>query len=100
MANNLAFTVLISSRAQKEIEQAWNWYEDRQQALGDRFKKELINCFRKIEINPDRFPKRYKNYHEAVVPIFPYMIIYIVDKRSKSINIIFNTSLHPKKKFK
>jgi plasmid stabilization system protein ParE len=102
MANSAAFTVIISSRAQKEIAQAWNWYEDRQQGLGDRFVKEITTRFRKIETNPFRFSKRYKTYHEAIVPVFPYLIIYKVLKRKNSIRIvsIFHTSLDPKKKFK
>jgi plasmid stabilization system protein ParE len=102
MVNNPAFTLIISSKAQKEIAQAWDWYEDRQQGLGDRFVKELTNRFHKIEINPDRFPKRYKNYHEATVLIFPYLIIYSINNRKKSVRIasVFHTSLHPKKKVK
>lgn len=102
MANSAAFAVIISSRAQKEIAQAWNWYEDRQQGLGDRFVKEITTVFGKIETNPLRFPKRYKTYHEAVVSVFPYLIVYKVLKRQKTIQIvsIFHTSLDPKKKLK
>src|SRR5665647_3246333 len=38
-----AFSVIFSSRAQKEINESWNWYEERQPGLGDRFLKELRN---------------------------------------------------------
>ncbi|MBO9681518.1 MAG: type II toxin-antitoxin system RelE/ParE family toxin [Flavisolibacter sp.] len=62
----------------------------------------MVTQFRKIETNPLRFPKRYKNYHEAVVPVFPYLIIYKVLKSKKSVHVvsIFHTSLDPKKKSK
>ncbi len=37
MANQSAFSAIFSSRAQKEINESWNWYEERQPGLGDRF---------------------------------------------------------------
>ena len=40
MAIRAGYSAIISSRAQKEIAQSWEWYEDRQQGLGDRFVKE------------------------------------------------------------
>ncbi|MBA3675471.1 MAG: type II toxin-antitoxin system RelE/ParE family toxin [Chitinophagaceae bacterium] len=62
MASNAAYISILSSRAQKEITQAWEWYEERQQILGDRFIKEVINKIRVIEQNPERYPTRYKSY--------------------------------------
>jgi len=58
MASNTAYISILSSRAQKEITQAWEWYEERQQSLGDRFIKEVINKIRVIEQNPERYPTR------------------------------------------
>ncbi len=49
MANNPVYLAIISARAQKEITQAWEWYENRQQGLGDRFVKEVKARIRKIE---------------------------------------------------
>ncbi len=48
MASNIAYISIVSPRAQKEITQAWEWYEERQQTLGDRFIKEVINKNRLI----------------------------------------------------
>ncbi|CAN5333895.1 hypothetical protein BH09BAC2_BH09BAC2_07910 [soil metagenome] len=102
MANKAAFTAIFSTRAQKEITQAWLWYEDRQQNLGNRFVKEVINRIRLIELYPERFPTRFKSYKEAPVLLFPFLIIYRVNRKMKSVRIvsIFHTSLNPKKKLK
>ncbi len=48
MANNPAFSGILSIRAQKEIIEAWEWYEERQQGLGDRFIKELTGRIRLV----------------------------------------------------
>ena len=62
MAGKPFFTSVLSSRAQKEIAESWEWYEDRQQGLGDRFVEEIITRIHKIEQNPERYPSRYKLY--------------------------------------
>ncbi len=102
MANKSVYSSILSARAQKEIEKAWEWYEDRQQGLGDRFVKEVTNSISKIEKTPLRYPFRYKSYKEAVVSVFPFIIIYRISKPKKIIRIVsvFHTSLNPKKKFR
>lgn len=100
MENNIMFSIILSSRAQKEINQTWEWYENKKEGLGDRFLKSLILRLRSIKKYPDRYPTRYKSYKEAIVPIFPFLIIYKLNRKKKSVRIvsIFHTSLNPKKK--
>jgi hypothetical protein len=45
-------TFLQLPKAQKEILAAWEWYEDQQQGLGDRFKEEVRNKIQSILNNP------------------------------------------------
>lgn len=101
MANNSDASI-ISSRAQKEITQAWQQYEERQQQLGDRFLNEVIHQIQLIEQSPARYPTRYKSYNEALVTVFPFLIIYRLNSKKKSIRIVsvFHTSRNPKKKYK
>ena len=37
MENNKEFSIILSTRAQKEVSQAWERYEDKKQGLRDRF---------------------------------------------------------------
>lgn len=102
MVNKPAYSSTISSRAQKEISESWNWYEERQQGLGDRFVKEVIYRITEIEQHPERYPSRFKSYKETLIDTFPYLIIYRVNKSKKLIRIVsvFHTSLSPRKKYK
>ena len=101
MENNTKFSIILSSRAQKEVTKAWEWYEDKKEGLGDRFIKSLISRLQLIEQYPDRYPTRFKSYKEAIVPVFPFLIIYRINRRKSFVRIvsIFHTSLNPKKKF-
>ena len=102
MANKPAITIVISSRAQKEIEESWAWYEDRFAGLGDRFLNEILECLHQIELNPDRFPTKFKSYKEAVVDTFPFLVIYRINKKSNIVRVVsmFHTSRNPKRKYK
>ena len=102
MASKTAYSTILSSRAQKEIAASWDWYEDRQAGLGDRFVKEVIIRLRQIEQSPERYPNKHKFYKETLVDTFPFLIIYRLNKRKKSVRIlsVFHISQNPKKKYK
>lgn len=94
------YRAIFSSRAQKEIAASWNWYEDRQLGLGDRFLKELTDIIHTIEQTPNKYPTRFKSYKETSIPVFPFLIIYRINERKKLVRVvsIFHTSRNPKKK--
>jgi plasmid stabilization system protein ParE len=98
MSNN-AFLQL--HKAQIEILEAWEWYEDQQPGLGDRFKQEVAKKINAIVENPFHFPAKGK-YREAHTDVFPYLIIFKFDQNKKMISIVsvFHTSRHPKRKYR
>lgn len=97
----MSYKVLFSLRANQELLKDWEWYEDRQPGLGDRFKEAVYKQVHQIEAHPERYPERRKNYREIKIAVFPYLLIYRMKKRSKEILIvsIFHTSRSPRKKY-
>lgn len=77
MDRHSIYRTIFSSKAQREIAESWNWYEDRQH----RFLNEIVGHIRKIEQTPIRFPIRFKSYREAPVPVFPFL--HLSDKREE-----------------
>ncbi len=55
-------------KAQKEILKAWEWYEEKQRGLGDRFKNEVAKKIRTVAQNPLHYPLKGK-YREAQTDI-------------------------------
>jgi plasmid stabilization system protein ParE len=102
MAGKPTMSIVISSGAQKEIEESWAWYEDRLAGLGDRFLNKILDRFHQIELNPDRFPTRFKFYKEAPIDTFPFLIIYRISAKTNTIRIVsvFHTARNPKKKYR
>ena len=88
--------------ATKEFTEAAHWYEEKGIGLGDRFIDTIQRKIQLIQQFPERYPKRRRNFREAVVKTFPYIIIYTFHKTEGVIIIhtIFHSSRNPRKKYK
>lgn len=98
----MSWNVVLSERAQKELIGSWSWYEDRQTGLGDRFKETIYKKLEQIEKNYDTGPRRTPVYREAIVKVFPYVIIYrvLMEERQIFVHSIFHTRRNPQKKYR
>jgi plasmid stabilization system protein ParE len=98
----MIYNIELLLRARVELLEAWEWYEDKQVGLGDRFKEQVFKSIVTIEKYPERYPERTKNYREASVKIFPYFLIYRIRKRKKLIAVVsvFHTRRNPRKKYR
>jgi plasmid stabilization system protein ParE len=94
------YIVELSPKAEKELSEASEWYEDEQLGLGEKFEKEFFRKIEFIAANPLQYPLK-KRMHEVNTDKFPYLIVYRINKSRKLILIIsvFHTSRHPKKKY-
>lgn len=97
----MTYKIEFLPRARKELLEAWDWYDDRWNGLGDRFMREVEKKVQQIEKPPERYAERQKGFRETKIKVFPYLIIYRIQKRKKivAISSIFHTSRNPKKKY-
>jgi plasmid stabilization system protein ParE len=88
--------------AEKEIEESFNWYEDRVKGLGLRFIGYIEKAMDQISSNPESYPNKKGKYREIIIERFPYLIIYEVLKKQKALNIlhVFNTNRNPRLKYR
>jgi plasmid stabilization system protein ParE len=92
-------TFLQLPKAQKEILDAWEWYEERRIGLGDLFKDEVAKKIRDVVENPLHYQLKGR-YREAQTDVFPYLIVFRFDKKADIIFIVsvFHMKRNPKKK--
>ena len=98
----MSYTTVLSERAHKELHKVWEWYEKRQEGVGDRFKGAVFKRLKQIELDPAKGLQRKHPYREAIVKVFPYLIIYRIEQKSKLVFVdsIFHTRRNPKKKYR
>lgn len=90
----------ISIQAIEDARKAYEYYEEKQEGLGERFDVNLDNIINYITNYPKHFRIVKKEYRQVLVKSFPYLVIYSIKKDTVLVHRVFNTSRNPKKKYK
>jgi plasmid stabilization system protein ParE len=93
----MGFRLKIDSSAQLDLKLAIDWYKARQIGLGKRFLDDFEHTLFRIQSNPYMFQLE-GNYRNALLDIFPYIIIFEIDNQEIIILAVFNTHQNPTKK--
>ena len=98
----MTFRVIFHPLADKEFNDAYQWYEQRLEGLGERFSEAIEHRLDQIVNDPLLFPETKNSYRAAKAETFPYLIVYKIDHKKKAILIsaIYHTSRNPKKKYR
>lgn len=93
--------LIILEEAEREFQEAALWYDKKSRGLGIRF-AEVIRKNRVNSGSSEKYEKKRFSFREAVVKVFPFVIIHIFYKKEGLIMVtaIFHTSRNPKKKFR
>lgn len=90
----MEYKILIKPEAETEIREAYSWYKDEKEHLGDSFLEALDNLFLDIVRNPNICSVRYRNIRMGLTNRFPYAVHCIVE----SDTIVVLAVLHTKRK--
>jgi toxin ParE1/3/4 len=93
-------SIQLLERAEREITDAYTWYESQQSGLGGRFLNQIDYYLDLIGSIPYQYPSRFgQALHVAPNKTFPYLIVYWVEEAQQIIFVtsIFHTSRKPKK---
>jgi hypothetical protein len=82
--------------AELDAADAFNWYNDKLEGLGDDFLLALDAKINAIRHNPFHFQIVYKNVRRAFTSRFPYGLFYIIEEQTVYILAIQHTSRNPK----
>ncbi|MGZ8516749.1 MAG: type II toxin-antitoxin system RelE/ParE family toxin [Chitinophagaceae bacterium] len=99
----MSYTCRFHPLTQGDYNEAYAWYEDKLEGLGDRFLKAVNQKIEEIALHPEAYGSRSsKKFGEAQVDFFPYLIIYKMNKRTRELYItsIHHTKKHPKRKYR
>jgi toxin ParE1/3/4 len=81
--------------AEAELDDATDWYEQRQPGLGSAFVVRVEELFRRITNNPRMNPAVYKEVRKAKVIRFPYVVLYKDQPTEVLVISVFHTSRDP-----
>ena len=94
------YPLIIKSRAILMTKDAYDWYEEQRSGLGEEFLEELDGIYNKLTSHPEYFGKVKKNFRQAALKQFPFVIVFEIIKSEVVVFAVFHTSRNPKFKFR
>lgn len=82
------FTIIFSPVAMDDVEQAVDYYEEKQSNLGKRFAAHLQLTLNTIKRNPFFATLRYEDIRCAGIKKFPYCVHYNINEDELLVTII------------
>jgi toxin ParE1/3/4 len=92
------YQLQVLQKAREDMQKSFDWYNEQQSGLGERFLLEVIATFRLIETAPLHYKEKFsKKFRFARVSVFPYVIVFKIKKQFVVVNSVFHTSRNPKR---
>jgi plasmid stabilization system protein ParE len=96
------YQLILSPEAQKDLEQATDYYKTISYLVTERFIKALESLYEKLKQSPQHYSffDINKKLRSASLIRFPYSIIFHIQKDTVYVFAVFNTEQNPDKLFK
>lgn len=94
------FDLIFKDLANNEVVEAFQYYEDQLEGLGERFLIELDNAIVSINRTPNGFQNFHNGTKQIPLEVFPYVVIYKLEESTLVIFAVFQTHRNPKGKLR
>jgi len=93
------YKIIVSLRAQQEIEDAIDYYAIRSSDAPGDFISDLNETYSILSLNP-HFRICYKNVRTIVLNVFPYALFYTINEKEHTIKLLscFHYKLNPQRR--
>jgi hypothetical protein len=96
----MKYTLEVLESARDNVVDAFLYYESKQPGLGERF----LVCWEKqlkdLQLEPNLFQKKYKDFRQVLIKPYPYHIIYEIDNTVIVIYKVIYARRHPRMRYK
>jgi toxin ParE1/3/4 len=93
----MTIQILISSEAEADITEAFIWYQNQNQGLGNDFLLCIEAVLSQIERNPEAFQLVHRNIRRSLVKRFPDGVFYIFSKNIITVIAVFHAKRNPRR---
>ncbi len=96
----MVYRLELREKARLGVIQGYQWYDEKSEGLGARFVSQAEEVIEYIGKNPLHFQVRYKDYREAFLRDFPYVVIYQVKGKRVIVSSVYPARANPTKKLR
>lgn len=87
--------LIVRREAEADIAEAFDWYSERRQGLGDEFLVEVDELLAKIIENPSRFSVVYRDVRRGLLRRFPYKVFFHLLDNKVVVIAVVHVRRHP-----
>jgi toxin ParE1/3/4 len=87
--------VIVSAIAQRDIDTAAAWYENRKDGLGIEFLDRVAETLERIETNPEGYAEGYRGLRRANLDQFPYGVWFRIMPDNSLVIACLHGRRHP-----
>jgi plasmid stabilization system protein ParE len=92
------YRLRVLRKAREDMQKSADWYNERQEGLGDRFLLKMVGAFRSIETNPLHYQVRYsKDFRFAREHDFSFVVVFKINYHLVIVLAVFHSSRNPKR---
>jgi len=90
------YELIINCFAEDDLISSVKWYDEQREGLGIEFLSEVKRTIKRIEQNPEQFPKYKPQIRKAIVDRFPFTIFFYIEDEVVNVFAIYHFSRNPK----
>jgi toxin ParE1/3/4 len=91
----MSYEIIVRSEAAREVQEAFDWYEENSEGLGLEFLRAVDAGMAGIKRNPLASPTMYQDIRRALLRKFPYALFYIVKEERIIVLACFHAKRNP-----
>lgn len=91
----MTYRIIVRPEAAREVQEAFDWYEERSEGLGLEFLRAAEACLAAVQRNPLAFPQAHKEVRRALMRKFPYALFYLIKEESIVVVACFHAKRDP-----
>ncbi len=91
----MAHRLVAAVRADRDVEDAFEWYEKQQSDLGLEFLDELRGSYARIAENPPKYRELRSGIRRALLRRFPYAVYFAVEGQVAVILAVLHVGRDP-----
>ncbi len=91
----MTYRVVVRPEAAREVQEAFDWYEERSEGLGLEFLRAADACLAGVQRNPLAFPQVHKGVRRVLIRKFPYALFYLIEGESVAVIACFHAKRDP-----
>ena len=91
----MSLPIVFRVEAQAEFDRAFDWYEQQRRGLGVEFLTRVTEVLERIQSFPEAREIVFEDARRAIVPKFPYLVLYKVEPDRIVILAVFHSKRDP-----